>query len=55
MQTGAQTKLRHKVEGGLGEGGAVVRLDVREGGGQVQEGWEGAKEEEEEECVGRAN
>ena len=37
MQTGAQTKLRNKVEGGLGEGGVVVRLDMREGGGQVPE------------------
>jgi hypothetical protein len=49
VQTGAQTKLRQKVEGGLGERGVVVRLDVREEGGQVQEGAEGAKEEEEEE------
>jgi hypothetical protein len=49
VQTGAQTKLRQKVEGGLGERGVVVRLNVREGGVQVPEGAERAKEEEEEE------
>ena len=49
VQTGAPTKRRHTVEGGRGEGGVVVRLDVREGGGQVPEVAERAKEEEEEE------
>ena len=55
VQTGSQTNLRQKVEGKLGEGGVAVRREVREVGGQVPEGAEGVKEEEEEELVGQAN